>query len=255
MRLIGHKLTEKPFQLLLKPLHLWTDASALKKKIIIEKIVMDNLPQIIYLFNLFVYGIHRMSVLQELEAHLFSSANQVLDTIHAKCDFQNLHNVIYSLLDVPKIQPVSEIVWEAYLGEWTQVIGNVISIGLIEQFGRQNKTEYRRIDEDTIEVINSQVRVCGEPNQVRGTGTIVRPGYLRIQFENQERTADYYVLSLGAVKNGQYEWAIVSDPLRLTLFVLARNRADFQSLYRHDVLKQLEILGFSYVWNCPIVSI
>ena len=49
---------------------------------------------------------------------------------------------------------------------------------------------------------------------------------------------------IGPIKNGQYEWAIVSDNRNATLFVLARNVDTFRSEYNKDVSKLLKKLRF-----------
>ena len=49
---------------------------------------------------------------------------------------------------------------------------------------------------------------------------------------------------VGPIKNGQYEWAIVSDNRNATLFVLARNVDTFRSEYNKDVSKMLKKLRF-----------
>ena len=56
--------------------------------------------------------------------------------------------------------------------------------------------------------------------------------------------APYWVLALGPVYNGLYDWAIVSDNLSLSLFILARDYTRFDSLYQTDVLALAESMGF-----------
>ena len=47
--------------------------------------------------------------------------------------------------------------------------------------------------------------------------------------------ASYWIIALGPIVDGQYDWAIVSDKNRLTLFVLTRDVAKFESTYDASV--------------------
>ena len=57
--------------------------------------------------------------------------------------------------------------------------------------------------------------------------------------------APYWVIELGPVVNGKYDYAIVSDNLSAFLFVLARNPTTFRSKYQADVLSHLTAMGFT----------
>ena len=59
--------------------------------------------------------------------------------------------------------------------------------------------------------------------------------------------APYWVIELGPVVNGKYDYAIVSDNLSAFLFVLARNPDNFRSKYQADVLSHLTAMGFTGV--------
>ena len=50
-----------------------------------------------------------------------------------------------------------------------------------------------------------------------------------------------------------YEYAAVSDPFDLTLWVLARDPATFNAQYNATVFQQLTKLGFTTDFNKPIV--
>jgi lipocalin len=56
---------------------------------------------------------------------------------------------------------------------------------------------------------------------------------------------NYWVLEVGPLNmNGLYDWAIVSDPMSLLLFVLARDVDDFDKKYDKDIKKKVKDLGF-----------
>ena len=63
--------------------------------------------------------------------------------------------------------------------------------------------------------------------------------------------APYWVLKLGPIVDGKYDYAVVSDNFRLTLFVLTRDVMKFYSAYEADVLTFLADNGFTQFWNKP----
>ena len=50
----------------------------------------------------------------------------------------------------------------------------------------------------------------------------------------------------------QFQWAIVSDPLSLSLWVLARDTSAFDSKYKDEVMTILKQRGFGMWWNKPV---
>lgn len=63
--------------------------------------------------------------------------------------------------------------------------------------------------------------------------------------------APYWVYALGPVQNEKYAWAVVSDPLKLTLFVLTRDVAEYNSTFQPVVAAKLDSLGFDGILNSP----
>ena len=59
------------------------------------------------------------------------------------------------------------------------------------------------------------------------------------------KRANYRVFGLGPVVGGAYDYALVTDPSGLTLYVLARDVARFASRYEADVLAHLKELNFT----------
>jgi lipocalin len=66
--------------------------------------------------------------------------------------------------------------------------------------------------------------------------------------------APYWVYQLGPVENQEYQYSIVSDPLKFTLFVLARNVRRFMDLWNTNVTEWLKANGFVELWNTPILT-
>ena len=65
------------------------------------------------------------------------------------------------------------------------------------------------------------------------------------------KPAPYWILELGPVVSGNYQYSIVSDNLALSLFVLARDVDEFYKLYDTTVLESLKEFGFTKPWNSP----
>ena len=63
--------------------------------------------------------------------------------------------------------------------------------------------------------------------------------------------APYTVALLGPVVAQQYAFAVVSDPLNVSLFVLAREPAGFLDSYNTQVAAWLKTNGFTQFWNRP----
>ena len=78
------------------------------------------------------------------------------------------------------------------------------------------------------------------------------PGELTVYLQGVPVGAPYWIFTLGAVVNGQYEYAVVSDPLQLTLFVLARNVTTWYSKYNATVYASLLAEGFNNFLNSPV---
>ena len=57
---------------------------------------------------------------------------------------------------------------------------------------------------------------------------------------------------LGPVNNNMYDYAIVTDNLGLTLYVLGRDVNQFNIKYNSDVLDKLDALGFNGELKKPI---
>lgn len=83
-------------------------------------------------------------------------------------------------------------------------------------------------------------------------------GSLSVHLTGVPVAAPYDVILLGPPTNGpfgKYEWAVVSDPFELSLFVLARNTTAFNLYYNQTVFATLEQLGFDTFLNTPTPTI
>ncbi len=82
-----------------------------------------------------------------------------------------------------------------------------------------------------------------------------QPAELTVHLDGVPVGAPYWVVALGEVKDKQYQWAVVSDGLQVSLFVLARNVTEFNSKYDETVRATLKALGFTEAWNSPIPTV
>jgi hypothetical protein len=73
------------------------------------------------------------------------------------------------------------------------------------------------------------------------------PGELTVHLNGVPHDAPYWVYNLGpenSENNDYYDWAIVSDPLKLSLFVLARDVDYYYENYDSEVLEILNEYDF-----------
>ncbi|CAH1786651.1 unnamed protein product [Owenia fusiformis] len=141
-----------------------------------------------------------------------------------------------------------------YLGRWYQVYYNS---NLRNSFLRNAvciTADYGAINATTISVLNSNriMTPNGPLDQIAGFGYKTdTEGQLLVELSGVPLPAPYWILKLGPVLNGQYQYSIVSDPIRFTLFVLARDPQDFAERYDREVLSYLEGEQFTDVGNRP----
>jgi apolipoprotein D and lipocalin family protein len=146
-------------------------------------------------------------------------------------------------LDVPK-----------YLGLWYQMASDEIVFATFEKDAFCATAVYGDNGDGTLSVhnyarIHSQT---GEVYDIDGyayqTDPAKAPGKLMVVFDSPDASpfpAPYWVLELGPINaQSQYDWAIVSDNLASTLFVLARNVEVYNSQYKEYVMKRVTDLGF-----------
>jgi len=78
-----------------------------------------------------------------------------------------------------------------------------------------------------------------------------KPGELTVNLGGRGN-APYWIIELGPIVDNQYDYSIVTDPYRTTLFVLTRNVSRFYEEYETDVLSHLQKYKFTSFRNRPI---
>ena len=162
-----------------------------------------------------------------------------------------------------KIDTVSDLNIDQYSGTWFQMYSNLPVTSTFEkdnvcvtaQYGPPNPT----IKNADVSVINT-ARLTDPTNGtiagINGYAYIpnqTEPGKLKVHFDQgAPKDADYWVADLGPVNNNMYDYAIVTDNLGLTLYVLGRDVSEFNIKYNSDVLEKLDALGFNGELKKPI---
>ncbi|MBF6097672.1 lipocalin family protein [Nocardia cyriacigeorgica] len=124
--------------------------------------------------------------------------------------------------------PVQKLELTRYLGIWHQLAAVPQPFNL--PCARDTEAEYQLDQQGDIAVRNTCVTWTGSLNQIEGTATVndrVTDAQLRVGFPSvpgqDQRTGptNYIVTALGP----DYSWALVTDPSRLSGFVLSRTPA------------------------------
>jgi lipocalin len=114
--------------------------------------------------------------------------------------------------------------------------------------------------QNNVSVFNEQILTkTGQPDSISGYAYVVdesEPGQLAVIFPSipSAPVGEYWVYELGPVVDGLYDYAIVSDSKKLTLFVLTRDVNRFANKYDEQVLQSLEKLGFTTLVNKPLAT-
>lgn len=158
---------------------------------------------------------------------------------------------------------VPELNRSQYLGRWYQAYSDFAVEATFENNSFCVTAEYGIYPNDTISVVNRerQYNISGPERRVLGwadLSNVSEPGELTVHLQTTTGFgAPYWVYEVGPpTYNGSfYEYSVVSDPLKFTLFVLARNLTEFASIWASGVLERLKENGFTEFWNTPIATV
>lgn len=161
--------------------------------------------------------------------------------------------MIFFLLGISqaKYQAVETLDLNSYIGEWYEVYEN--NFDKTFQNGKCVKAFYK-LNDNNVSVLNTQIK-DNKLDNITGFAYYKDDnsgGYLTVKLDDLPE-APYWIIELGPIVNNLYDYAIVSDNIRLSLFVLARNVSNFFELYNDNVLDSLHDLGFSNKINSPIL--
>merc|ERR1711860_63647 len=156
-----------------------------------------------------------------------------------------------------KIHTVDELDVGKYLGRWYQMYTSPSVYGTFEAGAECVTADYsvKPGVKNNITVFNSET-VLSPTSAFKVTHGFAipsdKPGQLTVTLETAPLPAPYWVLKLGPEVNGQYQYSIVSDYLKATLFVLGRDPSTFNSQFQTEVLDFLKQDGFTTIINSPI---
>lgn len=170
--------------------------------------------------------------------------------------------VLLLLFGLTNSQTVSELNTTAYLGRWYQMYSDFLVEATFENSSYCDTADYGLWPNGTISVLNRerQYSVTGPERVINGwaaTDSPSEPGQLTVHLQTVGLGAPYWVYELGPAtyNDSMYEYSIVSDPLKATLFVLARNVSEFYERWNTNVTASLRKLGFTGFLNTPIATV
>ena len=156
---------------------------------------------------------------------------------------------------------VPELNRTKYLGRWYQIYADLAVDLTFENSSYCVTADYGVYPNDTVSVLNRerQYSITGPERDIYGWADVSnasQPAELTVHLQTTNFPAPYWVFQLGpdTHEGYKYEYAIVSDPLKFTLFVLARNVTDFMDRFNTNVTYWLKTNGFTELWNLPILT-
>lgn len=170
----------------------------------------------------------------------------------------------FAISSAIKIETVSELNVDQYSGTWFQMYSNFPVMSTFEkdnvcvtaQYGPPNPSN-KLADVSVKNTARLLEPTNGTIAGITGYAYIPdtsEPGKLKVHFDQgSPRDGDYWVADLGPINSdNKYDYAIVTDNLGLTLYVLGRDVKEFNMKYDSDVLDKLDDLGFSGKVKQPI---
>jgi len=116
-----------------------------------------------------------------------------------------------------------------YAGLWYQIAEDPFVANTSEKNAVCATAFYTLFPNGTVGVLNKArlKTVDGPEDNIAGYAQILDPKYpgrLTVHLDGVPFAAPYWILKLGPVENNKYSWAIVSDNVCASLFVLARTQ-------------------------------
>jgi len=179
-----------------------------------------------------------------------------------------MFNILFSYFFVNSIaiNTVEILDLEKYQGRWFQIYGNPFD-QFFEKFSSCITADYEIMPSGNVSVVNSQYEKINGIDQIQGyayygynSDPKLYPGELMVHLNGVPHDAPYWVYNLGPENDyNYYDWAIVSDPVKLSLFVLARDVDTYYNEYDNEVLEILDEYGFDNLItvsheNCEYVT-
>lgn len=154
---------------------------------------------------------------------------------------------------VISINTVRELDLEKYQGVWYQMYGNRFD-QTFEKYSKCITADYTILPDENITIVNSQINLLNEFEEITGyayyknnVNSQLNPGELTVHLDGVPFDSPYWIIELGPVINGYYDWTFISDPFKLSLFILARDIDRFNKEYDTDILELIDNYGFDNI--------
>ena len=152
-------------------------------------------------------------------------------------------------------QPLKYLDLTKYDGFWYEVYKDKLD-DTFQLNGSCVTANYSIID-NKVGIVNSEIYPNGSIGIITGyafyeddnTG-----GELSVVLDGVNEIAPYWVVKLGPVIDNYYDYSVVSDDKKLSLFVLARDITRFFNNYDEEVLTFLQDEGFTMKFNKPLIT-
>ena len=144
---------------------------------------------------------------------------------------------------------VNELDLNSYLGHWVQMFGAPTN-AIFQGYGTCATADYGLLDNGQVSVLNTQLNKNKEIEKINGYGyyqNASEPGKLTVHLDGVPVDSPYWIVKLGEVVDDQYQYAIITTPSGISLWVLTRDLNRFNELYSKEVTDFLDANGFKYV--------
>ena len=145
-------------------------------------------------------------------------------------------------------ETVNELDVNKYLGRWYQVYGAPTNV-IFQGYGTCITVQYDALENGYISVVNSQINSHNELDQISGYAYYTNtsePGQLTVHLYGVPVDSPYWVVKLGEIIDGQYQYSIVTTPSGISLWVLTRDINTFLTKYDTEVKEYLLENHFNY---------
>ena len=157
--------------------------------------------------------------------------------------------------------PVKKLDVDSFLGRWYQTYGSLSVKYATEAGANCVFVDYAPSSTAGVIALENSVSLLGRRFSVEGfavpspneTGVFevsLGPGWLAPKEPRAFKKANYVIVALGPKFEGKYEYAVVTDPIFLSLYILTRDVQRFAAL-EDDVLKLVKQMGFTTFLNKP----
>jgi lipocalin len=156
---------------------------------------------------------------------------------------------LYTFCYGSQLQTVTELDVYKYIGHWKQVYEAPTNI-LFQGYGKCITADYGVLPDGNLSVVNSQINLQEQYETISGYAyytNVEEPGKLNVHLDGVPVDSPYWVVKLGDVYDNMYDYAIITNPSGVSLWVLTRDIERFNDLYNEEVLDFLDNYGFRYI--------